>query len=595
MKNKLIYLTVLTALLVAFSVEGFAWELATVSGQNGYRIGLHCSIALSNRGLPYMAYYREYSGIYDARYSSPVGDDSNLTWTHTTIDPAAAGMNDDGRKSAIAVDQTNNTVHVMYYDSTGFYAYSNPWEYTTIILGGFNYPSIVIGGSNILDASINDMATDEFRYYYYNGTTWSTSVYINYGKKCVMLMDKNGSPHAVVLDNLNNLIHYKSNMSLQNSIPTTVASWLPEVGSKDVGEIFDLACAVDRNDVNHAHAAYITSGGELKYLSSIDNSGSIRRVATAGDYCAMALDENDSPVIVYKESGSSGRLMCATMKNNNPEDWDIEVIDYDQAGSGSYCSMVMDSSDGDMHVAYYCNGMLKYARRPGNALRDKLINNAYSNQLSIYPVSGKISVTVSSNTFSGDTRRSLVYSRDPGVQYPSNSGDIRLTPIGFELSTSGFQPGKPIKLSVEYRDTDISSTDSNSIAEGSLKIMRYENGTWVALPSIVFAEDNRVEAYTSHLSMFALAGVSSNSSPKNAYAYPSPFYISRRTSAGGMPEMNFVNIPPNAKINIYSIDGTLIYSGNADTYGNVTPWRGQIGKDGDTCEYRHVHCGSGQQ
>ena len=364
---------------------------------------------------------------------------------------------------------------------------------------------------------------------------------------------------------------------------------MPELGHKDIEAAIEVSCAVDRNDVNHAHTAYITSGGELLYLTDIVANGTTHRIAFAEKYCAIALDANNSPVIVYKETGTTGRLMCATMPNNDPEDWEIEVIDYDQAGSGSYCSMVSDSSDGDMHVAYYANGangMLKYARRPGNALRDKLINNAYSNQLSIHPVSGKISVTVSSNTFTGtgDTRLSLVYNSDPGVQYPNNSGGIRLTSIGFEVSTSGLQPGKPIKLSVKYRDMDISSgtNNTNSIAEGSLKIVRYENGAWVALPSIVFAEDNRVEAYTNHLSMFALAGVMSDSSPKNAYAYPSPFYISRRTSAGGMPEMNFVNIPSNAKVNIYSIDGTLIYSANADSSGYVIPWRGVIGKDGDT-------------
>ncbi|MFH0947727.1 MAG: hypothetical protein V1833_01840 [Elusimicrobiota bacterium] len=62
---------------------------------------------------------------------------------------------------------------------------------------------------------------------------------------------------------------------------------------------------------------------------------------------------------------------------------------------------------------------------------------------------------------------------------------------------------------------------------------------------------------------------------KNAYAYPSPLYLSKNQ------QLKFANIPPNAEVSIFTINGMSVKKQFAGSDGNVPCWDGKDEKTGD--------------
>lgn len=94
------------------------------------------------------------------------------------------------------------------------------------------------------------------------------------------------------------------------------------------------------------------------------------------------------------------------------------------------------------------------------------------------------------------------------------------------------------------------------------------NGVWIPLPSESDTANNRVVARTWHLSTFQIMIGASQTSLADVKIYPNPYRPNSTASA-----VNFTNMPPLARVSVYTFAGELVRKLRADVNG-MTSWDG---------------------
>ncbi|MCK4935479.1 MAG: T9SS type A sorting domain-containing protein [Elusimicrobiales bacterium] len=126
---------------------------------------------------------------------------------------------------------------------------------------------------------------------------------------------------------------------------------------------------------------------------------------------------------------------------------------------------------------------------------------------------------------------------------------------------------KPLTLTIPYKNND---SRLAGMDRSRLIIALYDdiNNVWVPLPSVSDTLNNKVTAQTWHLSTFQIMEITPGESLKNVNIYPNPYQPSSVTDV-----MHFTNLPPSAKIKIYTLLGEFVKKIKTGTDGTAY-WEG---------------------
>ena len=126
---------------------------------------------------------------------------------------------------------------------------------------------------------------------------------------------------------------------------------------------------------------------------------------------------------------------------------------------------------------------------------------------------------------------------------------------------------KPLTLTIPYKNND---SRLAGMDRSKLIIALYDdiNNVWVPLPSVSDTLNNKVTAQTWHLSTFQIMEITPGESLKNVNIYPNPYQPSSVTDV-----MHFTNLPPSAKIKIYTLLGEFVKKIKTGTDGTAY-WEG---------------------
>ncbi len=154
------------------------------------------------------------------------------------------------------------------------------------------------------------------------------------------------------------------------------------------------------------------------------------------------------------------------------------------------------------------------------------------------------------------------------------SAVARLTPTGIGLIITHSPPTlvlKPLTIIMPYRVADLPpGTDRTNLV---LALFDETNALWIPLSSVSDTANNRVIAQTWHLSTFQLMQASPEAGLSDVKVYPNPY---RPNSVSDV--MHFTNMPPYAKVRIYTFLGELVREIKADVNG-MAHWDG-LNRDG---------------
>ncbi|MDD5688637.1 MAG: hypothetical protein PHE88_12485, partial [Elusimicrobia bacterium] len=161
-------------------------------------------------------------------------------------------------------------------------------------------------------------------------------------------------------------------------------------------------------------------------------------------------------------------------------------------------------------------------------------------------VDSEISVTVPKGAFS--TTANLTLS---AIAVPeSDVATIKVVGYGVAIvNDKNLQPVKEITITINYDDEAVSSYDESKLTLGWYD---ENNGRWVALPTTIYPDDNKVVGKSSHLSNFGLleAAPSSSGSIK---VYPSPYNPVKNVQG-----LNIEGLTTGAVVKLYTVDGELV-------------------------------------
>ncbi|MEA3306179.1 MAG: T9SS type A sorting domain-containing protein [Elusimicrobiota bacterium] len=164
---------------------------------------------------------------------------------------------------------------------------------------------------------------------------------------------------------------------------------------------------------------------------------------------------------------------------------------------------------------------------------------------------GDISVFAPANSFGGST----VVSIEPILSFAAPTSAVAtLSPTNIGMTVIQ-QPQmlllKALTLTIPYKISTLPGGTDRS----KLVIALYDdiNSVWVPLPSVSDTLNNKVTAQTWHLSTFQIMEVTPGPSLANVKIYPNPYQPSSIADV-----MHFTNLPPSAKIRIYTILGEFV-------------------------------------
>ena len=180
---------------------------------------------------------------------------------------------------------------------------------------------------------------------------------------------------------------------------------------------------------------------------------------------------------------------------------------------------------------------------------------------------GLISLFIPSGSLQGATRITI----EPKSSFmPPLSAVSVLRPTGIGLEVTRFPLvliSKPATITLPYRLSDLPA----GIDSAKLILALYDetNGVWVPLPSVSDRANHKVTAQTWHLSTFQLMEASPSASLGAVKIYPNPYKPSSVADV-----MHFANMPPYAKVKIYTFLGELVKEFSADVNG-MAYWDGK--------------------
>lgn len=197
------------------------------------------------------------------------------------------------------------------------------------------------------------------------------------------------------------------------------------------------------------------------------------------------------------------------------------------------------------------------------------LNNALAlqeNTIALETSYGTISLLLPKGSIGTSTRLRL----EPlSVFEAPNSAVSDLTPTGIGISITHFPPTlvlKALTITLPYRLADL----PGGIDRSRLVLALYDerNAVWVPLPSVSDTANNKVTGQTWHLSTFQLMQSNPGVGLAAVKIYPNPY---RPNSVSDV--MHFANMPPGARIKIYTFLGELVRSIKADVNG-MASWDG---------------------
>jgi len=185
-----------------------------------------------------------------------------------------------------------------------------------------------------------------------------------------------------------------------------------------------------------------------------------------------------------------------------------------------------------------------------------------SSEIAINPPSGQIKVNISAGTFSQAVNVVL----STGVVPASTNPTIKVGNICLEITNSlNLQPGKPVIITVNYRDSDIAGLDVSKLA-----LCRYDkvNNIWIPLPTTMDTVNKVITAPTDHFSTYVVVQLAPAADLASVKAYPMPYYPARGN-------LTVENLTSNATIKIYTITGELDKTVGYASSNGVATWDGK--------------------
>jgi len=181
---------------------------------------------------------------------------------------------------------------------------------------------------------------------------------------------------------------------------------------------------------------------------------------------------------------------------------------------------------------------------------------------------GPISIFLPSGSIGSSTRMTLAVKTSGFAPPVSALTALKATNIGVEIT---YDPPtllfKPVTITISYRETDLPPGMDRS----RLIIALYDetSQTWAPLPSVSDTAGNRVTAQSWHLSTFQIMETATSAGLANVKIYPNPYKPSSVSDV-----MHFTNMPPYAKIKVYTFLGELVRVIKADING-MALWAGE--------------------
>jgi hypothetical protein len=177
----------------------------------------------------------------------------------------------------------------------------------------------------------------------------------------------------------------------------------------------------------------------------------------------------------------------------------------------------------------------------------------------IRPDSGQITVDVPGGAFGSVVTLTVSTAAVPA----SDQASIKVTNVGIEVSAGGQQPGREITITVYYRDADIAGLEENK-----LMLARREGGRWIPIPTVVYADQNKLVGTVRHLSTFAVVQLAPAADLAGVKVYPNPY-------APGNGTLTIANLTSEAEIRIYNVAGELVRSLQYTTADGQASWDGK--------------------
>lgn len=161
----------------------------------------------------------------------------------------------------------------------------------------------------------------------------------------------------------------------------------------------------------------------------------------------------------------------------------------------------------------------------------------------------------------------------PAVRSLAESELLTALPFGAPATLKGFgigveilldksvKPSKLVPITMKYRESDISGTNTETLVVG-----RFEETIqkWVTLPTSVNASARSVMGTTNHFSKFQLMAMTPATNVNDVKVFPNPLRTYK-----GQTDMTFTNISAEAAIKIYTYAGELVKELKADATGTV--------------------------
>jgi len=595
-------------LITAHSFLYADWQNYKISTDVDSNEGMYSSLVIKN-GIFQVAYQQIGSDL--ASYVKYTKTSDFSTWSTEAI--AINGINPDNYKYiALGVD-SNNKQYVVFYDSSTWdilcSSATNGTNWSSFMLiddcGNLSanygvWTSMAIGTDNKPQISYyryRNMAPGHaLNYATFTFTSgWATEEIDIWDEGSPRLctditVDSSNQPHISYVKNGNVYYIYWAGVW---SSPELVHS----------GNCKYTSIALDSNNVPYI-VFYDGATGQLKCKKRI-NAGiwadsTIETIAPAGGdvdgyRCSIVIDtSNNTHHIVYYNITDNTLKYAKTTTDSWPNgSWPDNTKETICVGSdptkvkrtGLYCSLALDSS-GTPYVTYYdANGTgggdLKYAKWvPPSSTPSQpevpsstsvYVTRGSSYTIKVSPPAGGRTITVGipENTFSSSFNLAVLARTDIVTTLPTNQKNMKVANLGVEITGWLEQPQKDITITIEYNDSDISGFDENKLA-----IAYYDSGVWKPIfTSSIDPSQNKIVGTTRHLSIFALVeyspGSPSTKDIKNVYCYPVPLYLSKGQ------QLKFMNVPSDAEVEIYTINGIRVKNTNADSYGDVPPWDGK--------------------
>lgn len=189
-----------------------------------------------------------------------------------------------------------------------------------------------------------------------------------------------------------------------------------------------------------------------------------------------------------------------------------------------------------------------------------------------FPVFPGAVLTAESGTFPNGAIVTIVAGTSLDVAAARSA--VTMTPLGagvaFDISASGYQPLKPVRLALTYDPTQIpAGSDARR-----LRLARYDeaSGLWQLAPSAVDTKTSTLVASLDHFSVFAPFFTVAGAAPEQVVIYPNPWEVGTGNEFSGQA-MTFASLPDGANVKILTMGGELVWEGTAGLSGVLT-WDG---------------------